>query len=69
MIRDLLGKADKETKKAIEAQFSNLKKQLKQLSKNELITLVLQQVEINVENQNINKLLAEKLKELQEKKV
>ncbi len=39
-----------------------LKKQLKLLSKNQLIALLIQQVNMNIEQQNINKILADRLK-------
>lgn len=48
-------------------QTRNLKKTLKQLGKNQLIMLVLQQVNLVVEQQNINKVLLERLKELEKK--
>ena len=42
-----------------------LKRTLKGLSKNQLILLLMQQVNIAVEMQNVNKVLLEKLKELE----
>lgn len=44
------------------AQVRQLKRTLKQLSKNQLIQLVLQQVNETIEQQNINKVLLEQLK-------
>lgn len=46
--------------------FRDVKKALKNLSKNQLILLVLQQMNIAVEQQNINKMLMEDLKKIGE---
>jgi hypothetical protein len=44
-------------------QTTQLKKTLKQLSKNQLIALVLQQVNLTIEQQNINRILLDQIKE------
>jgi hypothetical protein len=44
-------------------QTTQLKKTLKQLSKNQLIALVLQQVNLTTEQQNINRILLDQIKE------
>lgn len=44
-----------------------LKRNLKKLSKNQLINLVFQQMNMSMEMQNINKVLAERLKEMEGK--
>lgn len=46
----------------------HLKKTLKQLSKNQLIVLVFQQMNEAINQQNINKVLLQELKELKEGK-
>ena len=52
---------------APEITAAQLKKTLKQLSKNQLITLVLQQVQINIEQQTSNKIMLDELKRLEDK--
>lgn len=44
-------------------QTKNMKAALKRLSKNQLIQLLLEQVNQTIEQQNINKVLLEKMKE------
>lgn len=55
-------KLTKEEELEILDQTRNLKKTLKQLSKNELIQLLLQQVNYAVEQQNVNKVLHAQLR-------
>jgi hypothetical protein len=45
-----------------------MKRTLKQLSKNQLIQLLVEQVNINIEHQNINRVLLEKMKEVSDVK-
>jgi Glu-tRNA(Gln) amidotransferase subunit E-like FAD-binding protein len=53
-----------EQKKELLREIALLKRTLKQLGKNQLIQLVLQQMNLAIEQQNINKLLIEQLNEL-----
>jgi len=62
MSDSLLDKLSPEDARDLLDQMARLKKSLKALSKNQLITLVIQQVNIAVEQQNINKVLLEKMK-------
>lgn len=48
---------------AIIEQTRRMKRTLKQLSKNQLIQLLVEQVNITIEQQNVNKVLLEKMKE------
>lgn len=50
------------------SEVREVKKTLKQLSKNQLIALVLQQTNQALEQQNLNKFLVEKLNKLEGKK-
>ncbi len=43
----------------------NMKLQLKKLSKNQLVRTVIQQAHVNVEQQDVNKVLLEKLKKFE----
>lgn len=52
---------DEEEVGQIIEETKNLKKSLKKLSKNQLILLLMQQVNLAVEMQNINRVLVEKL--------
>jgi hypothetical protein len=46
------------------SRISEMKKTLKGLSKNQLILLVIQQVNVSLDQQNINKILMRQLEEL-----
>lgn len=58
---NLIDRLSPEDARELMQQASKLKKTLKSLSKNQLVALVIQQVNIAVEQQNINKILLEKL--------
>lgn len=60
-------KLSKEQEGQIVMETAQLKRTLKSLSKNQLIVLLLQQVNLAVEQQNVNKVLLERLKELEPK--
>lgn len=64
MIKDLLNNVDEETRKSVELEIANLRKMFKSMSKNELITLLLEQVEEAIHMKNINKLLINQMSEL-----
>lgn len=58
---DIMNKLSPEEARELMQQASALKKSLKALSKNQLISLVIQQVNLAIEQQNINKILLEKM--------